>query len=131
MICSACSLCPPFGAATSPRRLFRLVLDALLRMLDLDFVYARFNDAADAGSPEILRVADSCRLTVPPSEISRTLRQLVAKTRVRNRSRRYATVSATKTFRIFPVPLGIHGEMGMIVAGSERQIFLSRPKAFF
>ena len=65
---------PAFWSGNEPSQIVHIVLDALLGMLNLDFVYARFKDPADAGSPEILRVAASCRLKVPPPEISRTLR---------------------------------------------------------
>jgi PAS domain S-box-containing protein len=116
---------PAIWSGNEPSQIIPIVLDALLGMLDLDFVYARFNDAADAGSPEILRVAASCRLTVPPSEISRTLRNWFKDEGqklfppVRNRL-------GDEDISVFPVPLGIHGEMGMIVAGSERTDFPSQ-----
>jgi hypothetical protein len=51
-----------------------IVLNALLRMLSLDFVYALFKDAVDSESREILRFAASHRLKAPASEIRATLR---------------------------------------------------------
>ena len=114
---------PAFWTGNEPSQIVHIVLDALLGMLDLDFVYARFEDAADAGSsPEILRVAASCRLKAPPPEICRALRNWINDGGQKSFPP-FRDSRGDEDISVFPVPLGIHGEMGMIVAGSERADF--------
>jgi PAS domain S-box-containing protein len=113
---------PAFWSGNESSQIVQIVLDALLGMLDLDFVYARFNDAAHGTPPEILRVAASCRLQASPTEISRTLSNWFKD----DGQKSFPPIRrrlGDEEISLFPVPLGIHGEMGMIVAGSERSDF--------
>jgi signal transduction histidine kinase len=112
---------PAFWSGNEPSQIIRIVLDALLGMLNLDFAYARVKATAEATPSEILRVAGSSKLTfLRPSEICVTLGNLFKDDQsclpVRDRL-------GDEEVSMFPVPLGIHGEMGMIVAGSERPDF--------
>ena len=50
---------PAVWSGSQPRQIIQILLDALLRMLNLDFVFARLKNPVDAGCLEILRVADS------------------------------------------------------------------------
>jgi PAS domain S-box-containing protein len=113
---------PAVWSGNEPSQIVQTLLDALLRMLNLDFICARLKDPLDGGLLEILRVSDSCKLKITPQDISPTLN-------------RWLAVDGQKPFEairhrfgdedisIYPVPLGVHGESGMIVVGSDRLDF--------
>src|ERR1700685_1127500 len=64
---------PAVWSGNEPSHIVQILLDALLRTLNLDFVCARLKDPADAGWQEILRVSDLCKLRIPPQDISRAI----------------------------------------------------------
>jgi PAS domain S-box-containing protein len=109
---------PAVWSGREPHEIVETLLDALLRMLCLDLVYARVKDA---DTPlEVIRVAHSFDLK--PHEIHEMLsdwfegdgQKLPPPTRNRVRD---------KDISIFPVPLGVHGETGMILLGTNRADF--------
>jgi PAS domain S-box-containing protein len=116
---------PAIWSGNEPSQILEMLLDALLRMLRLDFVCARLRNPSSAAHTEILRVADSCKLKVPLQDIGVMLS---------NSFKGDGKDSLTPTRSEFggeeialcSVPLGIHGETGMIVAGSEREDFPSQ-----
>ena len=111
---------PAIWSGNEPSQIVQILLDALLRMLNLDFICARLKDPIDAGLLEILRVSDSCKLRIPPQDISRALNRWFDGQKslpaIRHRL-------GDEDISIFPVPLGLHGESGMIVVGSDRLDF--------
>lgn len=116
---------PAIWSANEPSQIVHTVLDALLCMLRLDFVFARLTEPVTTAPMVILRVADSCKLNVPPQDIGGMLSSWL------RREEDISLPPAQKRFEeegisIFPVPLGIHGEIGMIVVGSERTGFPSQ-----
>lgn len=112
---------PAVWSGNEPPQIVQILLDALLRMLNLDFICARLKDPVDAGLLEILRVSDSCELRTPRQDISRALDRWFGIDGQRSLPviRRFGD----QDISIFPVPLGVHGESGMIVAGSDRLDF--------
>ena len=82
----------------------------------LDIIYARVKDPVADTPIEAIRVAPSCNLK--PHEIPEMLRdwfeghgqESLASTRNR---------LGDKDISIVPVPLGVHGETGMILVGSK------------
>jgi PAS domain S-box-containing protein len=101
-------------------QIIEILLDVLLPMLRVDVIYARVADAR-AGTPlEAIRVAPSC--SRKPQEIHEMLRdwfegdgrEPLASTPNRLRD---------KGISIVPVPLGVHGETGMILVGCGRADF--------
>src|SRR5271155_2973227 len=58
---------------SEPRQILETFLDALLKMVDLDFVYARARVASDEAPLEVLRTADSA--WAGRGEIHQALRQ--------------------------------------------------------
>ena len=60
---------PAVWSGNEPTQIVHTLLDALLRMLRLDFVFARWEDPVTRASMEVLRVADSCKLKAPPQDI--------------------------------------------------------------
>ena len=113
---------PAVWSGNEPAQIVPTLLDALLRMLGLDFVFARWHDPVTRASMEVLRVADSCKLTMPPRDISGMLSNWLERDRDVSLPRAQDRFEA-EGISIFPVPLGVHGEIGMIVAGSERADF--------
>ena len=113
---------PAVWSGNELSQIVQILLDALLRMLNLDFVCARLKNPVDAGLLEILRVSDLCKLRIPPQDISRALDGWLAVDgekslpAIRHRF-------GDEDISIFPVPLGVDGESGMIVVGSDRLDF--------
>jgi PAS domain S-box-containing protein len=107
---------------SEPSQVVETLLDVLLNMLSLDFAYARLNDAFGAMPVEILRVADDSKINLSPWE----LRVLLG-----NPSADYARGSlpqirnglGVEGVSILPAPLGVQGEIGVIVLGSNRAGF--------
>ena len=101
-----------------PAQIVQILLDVLLPMLSLDFAYVRLNEAFGGMPVEILRIAEDCKLNLSPEELRDILDSLFsadAQSLPRIRSR-----LGTGETSIFPVPLGIQGEIGVLVVGSNR-----------
>lgn len=109
---------PAVWSGSEPSRIVEMLLDALLNVLSLEFVCARLNDPVRAESAEILRVADSSNLKM--YDIEEMLSGWLKRDGGIPLSR---TSRVGENISIFPVPLGIHGEIGMIVVGAERADF--------
>lgn len=119
---------PAIWSGNEPRQIVHMLLDALLRMLSLDLVYARLKDPGTTVPIEILRVADSSKVRVPPQEIGVMLSNWL-KRGGDNSLPLTGSQFGAENISIFPVPLGIHGEIGMIVVGSERADFPSQTES--
>ena len=100
---------PAVWSGNEPSQIVQILLDALLRMLNLDFIGARLKNPVDAGWLEILRVSDSCKLRITAPDLSRALNgwfgddgqnSLPA---IRHRF-------GDQDISIFAVPLGVQGE---------------------
>lgn len=106
---------------SEPTQIVETLLDVLLRMLSLDFAYGRLNEAFGAAPLEILRITEGCQFNLSPEELRNILGSFFsadAHTLPRIRSR-----LGSEETSIFPVPLGIQGEMGVLVVGSNRVVF--------
>jgi PAS domain S-box-containing protein len=113
---------PAIWSSNEPAQIVQVLLDALLRMLRLEFAYACLKDPVTSAPIEILRIADSCKLQATPQEIGMMLSAWLKQ--AGDNSRPPAGSQFGKTdISIFPVPLALHGEMGTIVVGSERADF--------
>lgn len=117
---------PAIWSGHEPSRIVDMLLDALLRMLSLDFVCARLKDPATAVPMEILRVADSSKLTMPPHDIGVMVSDLLERDGHNSQPGRQ---TGGQDISIFPVPLGLHGEIGTIVVGCERADFPSQTES--
>ena len=99
-----------------------ILLDVLLGMLSLDFVYVRLSEAIDGAPIEAVRVAQRRNLTVQPQEVGRALT-------------RWLTGDPPTSPLVVPNPigegevsiapfrLGLQEEVGVLVAGSWRADF--------
>jgi PAS domain S-box-containing protein len=111
---------PAVWSGKEPAEIVETLLDVLLRMLRVDLIYARVKDPVTDAHIEAIRVAPSYILS--QHEISVMLRDWFegpgqeSLTSTRNRL-------GDKDISIMPVPVGVHGETGMIVVGSNRADF--------
>src|ERR1700733_1938742 len=69
---------PAMWSGGEPSQIVHTLLDALLRMLQLDIVYVRLKEAGDRVPIEMVRFAQSQTEIVPPNEICNVLKQLLA-----------------------------------------------------
>ena len=113
---------PAMWSGGEPSQIVHALLDALLRMLQLDLVYVRLKETASHAPIEMVRFAPSQKHIAPPHEIGDVLKQwLVANPQewpplVRSHL-------ADRDISIVPLGLGLQAEIGVIVAGSERADF--------
>jgi len=113
---------PAVWSGNEPSQIVDTLLDALLRMLNLEFVYVQFKDPVDSGHLEIARVAGSSRLKMSSQEIEQVLANWLGGDSQNSPPPAWNPFE-DEDLSIFPVPLGIHGETGMIVVGSDRADF--------
>jgi signal transduction histidine kinase len=113
---------PAVWSGNDPSQIIQLLLDALLRMLNLDFICVRLKAPVDVGLKQILRVSDTCRLRIQPEDISRAL-NIWFEVDGQKSHKAIRHRFGDEDIAIFPVPLGVHGESGMILVGSDRANF--------
>jgi PAS domain S-box-containing protein len=97
-------------------------LDALLSMLNLDFIYARLRESTGAVFTEMVRVSSSWESKPRAEEIGEKLRPWLE-----NGSEKLPVVVrnlfGNRAITLVPLHLGLHADIGVIVAGSERADF--------
>ena len=113
---------PAMWTGADSSQIVRTLLDALLSMLGLDFAYAQWWDPAGAAPIEIARVAESSQLASLPQDIGRMLFHELG-----DDPRKWPPVMRGPLeggdISVVPLRLGMHGEIGLIAAGSERTGF--------
>src|SRR5882724_1049854 len=112
---------PAMWSGSQPSQIVHTLLDALLRMLCLDFVYARFEDPAGGARIELLKIAPSTTWMLP-DDIHKTVNQWFGDDPQKWPSRLRAPIS-DEDISIVSQRCGLHGEIGVIVAGSGRADF--------
>lgn len=113
---------PAIWRGSQPSQIIQTVLDVLLRMLDLDFAYARLNHTFDTMPVESIRVAESSKIKLPPHELRNLLGNWFADF-ARGALPQFQDRLGVERISIFPVPLGVHGEIGEILLGSDQAGF--------
>ena len=113
---------PAMWSGGEPSQIVRTLLDALMRMLQLDFVYARLKETGGQTPIEMVRVAPSRELMAPPHEIVDALKEWLGIA-----PQKWPPVirnpRGDRDISIVPLRLGLQGEIGVLVAGSERGDF--------
>ena len=113
---------PATWTGGAPPQIIGNSLDALMSMLRLDFIYARLRQSTGTGFTEIVRVSSTLESKPRPEEVGEKLQPWLENdpqklpTVVRNFFGKPAIVLMT-------LPLGLHAEIGVIVAGSQRADF--------
>ena len=91
-------------------------------MLRLDLVYVRLKEPISETSIEMVRFAQSQTPKSAPQEICHALNQLLGND-PQKWSPSMRTTIDDKEISIIPLPLGLQGDIGVIVAGSQRTDF--------
>ena len=113
---------PAMWSGSERSQIVRTLLDVLLEMLQLDLVYVRLENPAGEAPVEMARVAQPRSLTAGPQEIGELLHRCLGEdpqnwpSSMRNRI-------GEEDISIVPLRLGLQGEIGFIVAGSQRPDF--------
>ena len=112
---------PAMWSGSQPSQIVHTLLDALLGMLCLDLVYARLEDPAGGAPIEVLKIAPSAKWMLP-DEIHKTVNQWFGDDPQKWPSRLRASIG-DEDISIVSQRCGLHGEIGVIVAGSQRADF--------
>jgi PAS domain S-box-containing protein len=113
---------PAIWAGGTPSHIVENLLDALVSMLSLDFVYVRISNGDSQDGTEMIRVGSVLVPKPQPKEISAKLRPLVT-----DDLHKIPPVISNffdgRDVALVFVQLGLHGAMGLLVAGSGRTDF--------
>jgi PAS domain S-box-containing protein len=113
---------PAMWSGGEPSRIVDTLLDALLRMLQLDLVYVRLKETGDQAPIEMVRFAQSQKNIFPPHEIGELLERWLGAD-----PQEWPPLSRNhlgdRDISIVPLGLGLQGEIGVIIAASERADF--------
>jgi len=113
---------PAIWRGTDPSQIVEMLLDVLLRMLNLDFAFARLSGAFGATPVEVLRLSEDSKINLSAQQVRNMLGDPLAAyaqgslPQIRNQL-------AAEGIAIAPAQLGVHGEIGVIVLGSNRAGF--------
>jgi PAS domain S-box-containing protein len=113
---------PAMWSGTKPCDIVHTLLDSLLRMLDLDFVYVGLTNLVDAAPSGTVRVAQSQEQMFRPRELCTFLNRWLGD----DPQKRYLQERShigDEEVSLVSWPLGVQREIGVIVAGSRREDF--------
>ena len=113
---------PAMWTGGDSRQVGRTLLDVLLGMLRLDFVYMRIAPTDAEGAIEMVRVAETADLTTDPAEVGQMLDGWLG---ADPKAWPEAVGNPIRDSKISVVPmrLGLGGELGVVAAGSRRRDF--------
>src|SRR5258705_10816077 len=110
---------PAMWTGGDPAHICQTLIDSLVSILTLDFVYVRLNEEVGGAQTEMARGA---RSAMPAEEIGADLRHWFGvHTEVWPPVVRYRI--GDEDLSIAALPLGFHGRLGIIVAGAQRMDF--------
>lgn len=113
---------PAMWSGAEPSQIVHTFLDALLGMLGLDLVYVRLKDPIGEAPIEMARIAQSLNLTTRPHEIGEMLNHWFG-----DDPQEWLPLARKPIGQgdvsVMPVRLGLHGEIGLLVAGCRRADF--------
>jgi PAS domain S-box-containing protein len=113
---------PAVRAGAEPSQIVSTLVDALIGMLRLSFVYVRLSDPEGRPSTEMMRVADSVGGTDGAREIHEAIDSSLGNAPRKPLS--HAAVSVGEVdLSVASSRLGLGGEIGIVVAGSQRPDF--------
>jgi PAS domain S-box-containing protein len=113
---------PAMWSGGEPSQIVHTLLDALVRMLQLDLVYVRLREAVGRAPIQIVRFAQSQERMDQPHEIGEVFKPWLG-TDPQEWPRLIRNPIGGRDLSIMPLGLGLQGEIGEIVAGSEREDF--------
>ena len=113
---------PATWTGRAPSQIVGNSLDALMSMLSLDFIYARLRESTATAFTEMVRVGASWESEPRLEEIGKKLQPWLE-----NDPQRLPAVVRNlfgkPAITLVPLQLGLHAEIGVIVAGSQRTDF--------
>src|ERR1700689_1399880 len=113
---------PAMWTGGEPSQIIHTLLDALLRMLQLDLVYVRLRDSGGQAPIEIVRFLQSQEQKAQPHEIGEAFKHWLGAD-PQEWPPLIRIPMGGRDISIMPLGLGLHGEIGEIIAGSERADF--------
>jgi PAS domain S-box-containing protein len=113
---------PATWTGGEPSQIVNTLLDALLRMLQLDLVYVQLKQTGDQAPIEMVRFTQSQKHNARPHKIGEELRSYLGADPQEWPPLMRSTLG-DRDISIVPLGLGLQGEVGVIVAGSERADF--------
>src|SRR6267378_579963 len=113
---------PAMWSGSKPCDIVHTLLDSLLRMLDLDFVYVSLTNLVDAAPSETVRVAQSQEQMFRPRELCAFLDRWLGDDPQKRYLQERSLIGAEEV-SLVSWPLGVQREIGVIVAGSGRVDF--------
>src|SRR3984893_3874034 len=113
---------PATWSGGEPFQIVTTLLDALLRMLQLDLVCVRLKETGGQAPIEMVRLAQSQRHKGQPHEIGEVLKALLGADPQEWPPLMRIPLGG-RDISIVPLGLGLQSEIGVIVAGSERADF--------
>jgi len=113
---------PAMWSGGDPSQVLHTLLDALMRMLRLDLISVRLTDLVGEAPVEIVRLSEQRRPMSSAHEICEALSQCS-----KNDSRKWPpllrNLMGDGDVSIVALPLGLQGELGMMVVAAEREDF--------
>jgi PAS domain S-box-containing protein len=113
---------PAMWSGSKSFDLVHTLLDSLLRMLDLDFVYVSLTNLVDAAPSETVRVAQSQEQMFRPRELCMFLNRWLGDDPQKRYLQERSHIGEEEV-SLVSWPLGVQREIGVIVAGSRRADF--------
>jgi PAS domain S-box-containing protein len=116
---------PAIWSGSSPAEIVRTVVDMLVGMLRLDFIYLRLKHSAVEPALAVVRCGNSHAVTGLPPEVMELL-ETCSGDQLQKQSRLFRNGFGGEDLSISALPLGIEAEIGILAAGSRRADFPSR-----
>jgi len=114
---------PAVWGGQEPHRIVTTLHDALMAMLNLDFLYARASIDVHAEPVEVLKTAPHRTPAADADEILLAVNELLASGSPEKWPTEMRSHPGGRRFLLASMPLGIEGEIGVLVAGSARADF--------
>ncbi len=111
---------PAMWSGREPSHILHVLAETLARMLRLDLVSARFDKGVVEVPVEVTRIFESGKSVLAPQEICESVRRCLSDAPNR---RSIPNPKGTGDISILQLPLGLQGEIGIVVVGSERADF--------
>lgn len=113
---------PALWSGCEPLQVVKILLEVLVRMLQLDFAYAQLNPGVGVASCEIAHLANHRRSSPQPRELGQALEPWL-RLECNGRTAIVPNPIASGMVSIIPVWLGFDQARGVVVAGSSRANF--------
>jgi signal transduction histidine kinase len=113
---------PAVWAGGEPAEIVRTLLEVLLRMLNLDFAYARLGNSSGEQAVEVARISQTAKLPSRPEEIGGLLKNQLGPD-PQNWTPLVRNSDGVGPISIVPMRLGLRGDIGVVAVGARRADF--------